>query len=413
MANSQSVKIDVERWREHSCIACECKLRYRLRRRAHGTGHTREQAVARANHDADGHLKNTIRTYPCPNCGTIQPEMAAVHQIRLAASAAIIGLVGLVISLIAALTRSITIPVSVATTSGCLLFVLSSYWMASRMNFNRKLERNKGRAQHYINQGVLCSDQDPDTIVDLGPPPKRTTLTIHRVALRVLLACLAVALLPEGLRVLCQWPDNRDWFPNVAGPGDQVTKYLDDKLVSLNRMWIGENMNAVIRNSKALRLDDEQLAGRTKNSSWGRDIKGRFLRNRTTNLWVTYHLPPNNTLAGKTLEIDVTALVRFPVEVQPASVQRGYDGAFAERTKSFRELAQIRLADDPRAGAVYMRSWLIGESLIILCVAVIGVMSVGVARVDRERPTTLHDAAFDSPTARQSPVPTDRTKRLT
>ena len=75
MATTYTSTIEVNVWKEHTCISCGTIFRYLFKRKKTGQGGTEAVAEAAARKAVVDALANEVDMQPCPGCGLYQPDM--------------------------------------------------------------------------------------------------------------------------------------------------------------------------------------------------------------------------------------------------------------------------------------------------------------------------------------------------
>jgi hypothetical protein len=369
MATTYTSTIEINVWKEHTCVGCGGAFRYLFKRKKSGTGGTPAAAQANARKAVVNALAHEVDLQPCPGCGLYQPDMIGAARARRHWWLFALTCVALLTLLILALAEVLAYSTTAWAAAGLAAAVLLAHLVLDAQNPNRDLEANHRLAQTRVESGDLWvprhsnpNPTDVEAFAGSGWSPA------HTVAYALLGLAVLAFLFPEALRVVRGWPQNKAWFPVVAGPGDKVYAYFPNKITSVGGHWQG-NAVAQVLNAAELGLPPA-LGATSKNDNWGNSISVDS-KSKTSNstVWVQVQLPADAALAGKTLQLRLALAVRYP-KLQGAK-------QFEPVEESFTHTAELRLST-PKAGARY-KSWWWGG--LITGAALLVVSSVLVARL--------------------------------
>jgi hypothetical protein len=359
MATSYRSTIEVNVWKEHTCAGCGSTFRYLFKRKKTGQGGTPDAASEAARAAVVQALANEVDMQPCPGCGMYQPDMVGSRRARR--HWWLVGITFAVLLVLLILGAADMVPFSLAAwmaTGLCGLLVLG-HLLVDLRNPNADLDDNHRLAQARVEKGDLwvpSSDRQgaaaPDTV-------ESGWSSAHRIAYVMLgLGVLALAS-SQLLRTASGWPANPDWFPEVAGPGDEVYVYFPQSISSIKGYWSGQ-ATALVVNAAEVGLPTPQLTASSQQSTWGNTISAKssekYSRSR---LWARVKLPPAGDLAGKTLQIKMNLGVSYPT-------MKG--GGFENQQQPFSHTADLRLAA-ANAGGRYRAWWwggLLGGAVLVL-----------------------------------------------
>lgn len=368
MATTYKSTLEINVWKEHACLGCGSRFRYLFQRKKTGEGKTPEAASAAARQAVLNALQHEVDMHPCPGCGLYQPDMIGNrrwtrHWWVLGINAALLLLL-LILMLTDVMPANTTALLSAAV---CGAFGLI-HLLIDRSNPNRDLDANRQAAQRGVERGDLwippdSKPQPEDEMPRFGWSRK------HTVAY-VLFALGVLALLtPEALRMLHGWPAQTQWYPLVAGPGDDPYIYFPDQITSVKGYWRGFGKAQVV-NAAELGLANLELHTESKVSNWGEKISvgSRESKTSTNTLWLRVSLPNDARLEGKTLKLHLMLNVTYP-DLQGNN--------FEEVSRNYQHKAEIRLCG-AEAGAQY-KSWWWGG--FVGGVLLIGVSSLTLVRL--------------------------------
>lgn len=348
MAKTYTASVNVEFWKQHVCVGCGAKFRYRMLRALQGQGTSEEgaqkklvEAVVKAQqHDVDPH--------PCPDCGTVQPEMVASVRRAPLVWGLCLAVLGLVVS---GIVGAWWMPTSIWTGTALAVLAAIPFVVALRRNPNANPRANLHVAEAAVSAGILHKHApgeggEPDyAAVSTGLGPG----AMFGMGL-IVLAVLIVPL-PEVLRMVQGWPMNDRWRPPVIGPGDESTCTFDSKIRSIKGMWRGP-ASATVVNAKELGLDQAGFPGRTSDDTWGNTISGKNVSSSTNNMWATIAFPDDARLANREIELNLVVQAVFPEE-RPGK-------SFDNTNDEFRQSTRVRTAT-AGAGSTYHDLWLWGH----------------------------------------------------
>jgi hypothetical protein len=347
MATTYKSTIEINVWKEHACIGCGSRFRYLFKRKKTGQGGSPEAASAAARLAVMNALENEVDMHPCPGCGLYQPDMVGSrrttrHWWTLAAAWA-----ALLLVLILRLTDVVPAnTAALAAAAACAVLGLV-HLLLDANNPNRHPERNQQAAQQRVERGDLWlppgSKADPEAEM-----PVFGWSTAHTVAYVLFGLGLLAFLSPEILRALHGWPANPQWYPHVAGPGDQPYLYFPDQITSVKGYWRGLGKAQVV-NAAEVGLPVADLRIESKQDNWGQSISigSKESKTSTNTLWLRVLLPNDPLLEGKTLKLNLHLIVVYPA-------LSGIN--FDEVHQDFSHKAEIRLSG-AGAGVRYQSWW--------------------------------------------------------
>ena len=129
--------------------------------------------------------------------------------------------------------RALLVAMAVVAAVGVLGFLVDL------RNPNRDLEANRRTAEQEI-AAQRVRVLRPGMPLAPGFEPSARKATACWPSDWRSLALLALAL-PELMRRQSAWPLNADWYPPVAGPGDETYLYLPDSISSIKGYWTGKS----------------------------------------------------------------------------------------------------------------------------------------------------------------------------
>jgi hypothetical protein len=347
MATTYTSTIEVNVWKEHTCVGCGQNFRYLFKRKKKGTGGTEAAASAAAQNAVVKALARETDMHPCPGCGLYQPDMIAAR--RAVAHWWLFGAALVAFPLLVILYATDVLSATLATVAGLVVgvIVVVGHFLADRTNANRDLESNQRLAQARVRDGDLWEGK-PGAADAEGENPGSGWTSAHSTAYAVLVVALLALAAPILLRVVRGWPVNGSWYPEVVGPGDEAYVYFPTKITTVKGYWKGRP-HAQIANAAEFNLANPTLKATSQNDTWGEKISigSKESKESTKSLWVRVVLPPNPELAGKTVDLDLKLDVEFPQ-------LRGNE--WFPATSQSEHRSSIQLAS-PGAGKAYKSAW--------------------------------------------------------
>ncbi len=384
MATTYKSTIEINVWKEHACIGCDSRFRYLFKRKKTGQGGTPDAASAAARKAALKALEKEVDVHPCPGCGLYQPDMVGTRRsvrhwwVIAIAWAAL--LLFMILMLSDVMTAGMAALAAAATCAGLGLVHL----LIDFNNPNRNLESNRLSAQQKVERGDLWVPPDSKPTPE-GEMPAFGWSTAHTVAYVLFgLGLLALAS-PELLRLVHGWPANPEWYPLVAGPGDQPYTYFPNKITSVKGFWRGVG-KAQVANAAEVGLASPDLRIETKQDNWGQSISigSKESKTSTNTLWMRVLLPPDSKLEGKTLKLNMLLVVTYP---------KLNGDRFDEVSESYSHKAEIRL-NSAGAGGQYKTWWWGG---FLGGVVLISVASILIVRLSNDLCKLAHPTKVFTP----------------
>jgi hypothetical protein len=397
MATSYKSTLEINVWKEHACIGCNSRFRYLFKRKKTGQGGTPEEASAAARQAILSALEQEVDVHPCPGCGLYQPDMVGSrrstrHWWVIAASSA--ALLLLMILMLTDVMLAGTAALAAAATCAVLGLV---HLLIDVNNPNRNLESNQQFAQQKVERGDLWVP--PGSKAETTPEmPVFGWSTAHAVAYVLFGLGLLALVSPELLRLMHGWPVNADWYPQVAGPGDQPYVYFPSKITSVKGHWRGVG-KAQIVNAAEIGLANSELRIESKQDNWGNSISvgSRESKTSTNTLWLRVVLPNDPNLEGKTLKLNMAINVFYP---------KLMGNSFEDVSESYSHTAEIRLSS-AGAGGRYKAWWwggFVGGALLITVSSILLVrLSNGLCKL--AQPTSIFVPGQDDEEQREEEAP--------
>ena len=150
MTRTHTAKIEIRRWKAHTCLGCGCRYAYRMIRTLAYGGSTPERATEKAQAAGDRAMARDVDRQPCPTCGLYQPDMVAgrrrsSHRWTLLAALLAVGLTaGLYLGDVIQADRALEAAMLQAAAIAALGFLLDLH------NPNRDLVANRRLAEQEV-----------------------------------------------------------------------------------------------------------------------------------------------------------------------------------------------------------------------------------------------------------------------
>ena len=348
MTRTSTARIEVRRWKAHTCVGCGCRYAYLMVRRLAYGGSTPERATEKAHAAAERVLAQEVDRQPCPTCGLYQPDMIARGRRLLHTWMLVVSPLALVLIAGLYLGDALQSYSALAAAAGLVATVAAVGTAADFRNPNRRLEANRRVAEQELAAQRMLLLQ-PATV----PASRQVSRRFHRLlALGLAAAALLALALPEWMRQQSGWTLNPNWYPPVAGPGDVTCLYLPESITSLKGYWNGRSkVTAHVAGDRAAgdRVPQEfEIASSTRQTDWGHSIQNRASeRSSRARLWVRIRLPADEEFARKPLVCTVELTVQYPVF---------HDAGFTPSVSRFQQEATLELAS-PLAAQAYRTWW--------------------------------------------------------
>lgn len=299
-------------------------------------------------------LQAIVESYPCPSCGTIQPDMVAGPKAWWHGLLAALSLVPLAVLLAFGTGTLANNGPSTDTCSllagGVAVVFAGLHLSVVLYNPNSKLKVNQLRAEHYVT-AFRMERVKSGGIVDLTKVPTSLGLGQSVVLIVQFLSALAM-LAAVFLRTMHGWPRNTDLRPELLGPGDVVRAEMPARhVLSAKGNWQGE-ATAVVLNATELGTPST-LPVSCHAGSW-RDFLGFRPDGNAVPIypWVHLTLPDEEAIGGRTLRIRVYLFITYAA----SSMEKGKP---TEKTVVSRDLS-IHLVERSTRQA-YWLAWLSGS----------------------------------------------------
>jgi hypothetical protein len=346
MATTYTATLQVQCWKEHQCVGCDSRYRYRLSRKVSGTGPSESAAARNAQKAAVKTIERDVDTQPCPVCGYCQPDMIGVIRARRHWYVFWISLVCLLVPLILGLARVVPLPIVAWLTAGLGAACFLAHQFVAQYNPNRNLDANQQEGVNKLESGQLQLVSKGEQVEE-GPVPGASLGGPTRLALLCVLVGVVAVTVPEVLRLTNGWPVNANQSPPVAGPGDKVTFYFPVSRSSVKGYWSG-SAQAQVRDANNLGLANTSLQPTSHTSNWGNNIQAKSSeKNSSFTPWVELTIPNKPELAGQTLTFDLSLQLLYPLAM---------GNQFNNMHDEIKHSATVALAS-PLSGQTYIKTW--------------------------------------------------------
>jgi hypothetical protein len=353
MAKTYTATIQARCFKEHTCVGCGAVYTYELYRKITGTAGNAQKAQENAAKNAARAMEREVDPEPCPTCGLVQPDMVGQRRAKRLRPLFWCALIAFVVVLILRVSFAVQGNVAVwVATAACAVAALL-IWRVDLENPNRDPEGNRAKATERVTSGKVM--HRPGRVgAGAGGAAAMTRFPrspIHMLALLMTLAAIGMAASPELLRSSKGWPLNSETYPPVAGPGDQVRVYMNDKITSVKGYWKGD-ARAMIRDGEAGK--PYTVSAKTNQNDWGSSISAKSSEKDTSSTpWVEVPIPNEPALAGKTVACDVLLRVIYPHLTGGST--------FVSTPAQMERKLSVRLAPAASAGASYNDWWWAGS----------------------------------------------------
>ncbi|MFQ3592667.1 MAG: hypothetical protein SNJ82_05675 [Gemmataceae bacterium] len=367
MSTTYISTIEVNVWKEHTCVHCGTRYRYLFKRTVKGTGNTPDAATTNAHNSVLRSLEHEVELQPCPGCGSYQPDMIANqrssrHWLVLWCSLSVLALVVLLTCY----------DVLTSTTAAWVLGILAGVTLLGNLlidliNLNANTAANLELAQRREADGDLWV---PQGIRDNGGDPVGSGINMgHYVGYGLLFLAILAFFTPALILWAIGGRGNAGWYPQVLGPGDEGYVYFDKQIICVNGHWRG-HVNVMLLNTKELGLDGEfkPVQGRTRQDGWGQTItiNRRGSKTSSPTLYAYIAIPEDPRLVGKTLDLQIEMIVNYPRLIGNDL----YDDRHHERVV---ERHQVVLSS-VRAGLMCQRTWWVALLVGFVCFTAGGIV---------------------------------------
>ncbi len=369
MAKMHTSTIEIQCWKQHTCVGCGAKFAYEFTRKVAGQGATEEKASQKAHAAAEKALARDVDMQPCPTCGMYQPDMIGRQRFRrhllvfLLAAAAL--------AVVAILRAAYAIQADTATwlaVAGCGL-AAALHLLFDRRNLNANLTGNQQAAGQLVAEGRML--HTPGRTVGPMDTPRPSSNTFDRLlAALLLVGSVALAAAPELMRSARGWPLNAEAYPPVVGPGDRTRIYMPTKISSIKGYWRGQpNVLARPEDGQGIEV---AVPATTNENSWSGTIYAKSTEESSSRTpWVELSVPNQADLAGKPVTFAIDLEVTYPVVMG--------NSMFSEQTSNLRHSVTLRMAP-PGAGSTYRSFGWTGTLGGLAAVLVAGIMLMVAAR---------------------------------
>ncbi|MGL4555323.1 MAG: hypothetical protein ACRC33_29500 [Gemmataceae bacterium] len=369
MSTTYTSTIEVNVWKEHSCISCGTKYRYLFKRTKQGQGGTPDGASANAHNAVIKALEHEVDMHPCPGCGTYQPDMIASQRSGRHWWTFWCSLPAFLLLVILILADVVPYPTGswlLALAAGMTLLIHLTF---DGFNANGNLDANHRLAKDREQAGELWVPKQPkgEGGVEAGGGVNGG----HYVAY-ALLGLGALAFMVPSLLVLATGgTSNGKWNPEVFGPGDETYVYFDKRLSDcVKSLWTGTPQVQILNwDTLGIPGPPPPLSARSNQSSWAAggsiSIGKGDSKSSSPLLWTYVTFPPDERLAGKKLQLRINLSVHFP-KLQNSN-------SYLPTTENHQYNGTVTLSG-VKAGSTYRMIWWVGTGVGLLLSTVGGLI---------------------------------------
>jgi hypothetical protein len=383
MATTYKSTIELSCWKEHTCENCGTVFRYLFKRTKTGQAGSVQAAENAARAAVVKALTHEVDMQPCPTCGFYQADMVGVRRSFRHWVLFWIALACLAVVLF--LTLIEVIPYNAAAWLAVVLFlgVVTGHLLIALSNPNGNMDANLQKAKENSRAGVLqvCTPGDP---MQAEQAPRRHGLSAGYLVCFALMGLGVIGMASSELvRLARGWPLNKDWYPQVVGPGDSPYVYFPNKITSVKGFWQGRPA-VTVENARDLGLGNPQLRAEAQNDNWGNTIQigSKESKTSTKTLWTRVHFDPQ-LAAGKEVRLKIDLAITYPKLMGDKS----WDPATEQHSLS----TAVRLAS-PKAGSTYRSFFwwglVFGGVLILTFSIVLALLARGLR--NRALPTSVY-----------------------
>jgi hypothetical protein len=311
MGTTYTQTIEFSVWKEHKCSCCRTVYRYLFKRTMQGSGGSPEAAARNAEKAVEKSIEREVDQRPCPECGLYQPDMVAAKRSKAHWWAFAAGVPVYLLLFILVMTDVLTFGTAAMAAAACAVLLLAAHFLIDATDPNRDREANRklGRRMVKNDEMWVPEDRQPrelrDDAVGNGVGGG------HYACYAMLGAAALLFLLPLGLRLAMGMKGNAGWYPDVVGPGDSAYVYFPDKISSIKKYWSSQTRVAVLNGAEA---GNPVITSPAKPQDWGDKItvSSKETKNGSPSLWTRLQIPPDPSLAGKTLKLKIDMGVIYP-----------------------------------------------------------------------------------------------------
>jgi hypothetical protein len=294
MSTTYTSTIEVNVWKEHTCVTCGTKYRYLFKRTKQGQGATPDVAATNAHHSVVKALEHEVDMQPCPGCGTYQPDMIASqrsgrHWITFWLTVPVVGLILLFACFDVFSTMTAAWLLGIFTGVTVLIHLLFDV-IHPNANTAVNLElaqRREADGDLWLPHGIKQNN---------GPSVGSGIGGGHYIAYALLSIAMMAFVAPAVLLFLMGGKLNPAWSPAVMGPGDEGYIYFDTRVNCVGGRWRGSPQAVIVNwNELGIQGPVPQLSCRSRQDNWGDQIRiGRGSRSSSALLYA-YVTIPNHT----------------------------------------------------------------------------------------------------------------------
>jgi hypothetical protein len=328
----------------HQCVHCGSIFSYAMRRIVTGFGKTKMDAEIAAETKNHKTMERAVDTYPCPQCGTIQPEMLGPRRRQIHWWLFWVGLVTFLATPILQVNQVLEASILLPATAGFFALLTLVQLLVSWHNPNRNLPANLTRSGQAVGRGALKLESTTSESAIKLPSNWARSKWLWLIA-PMFLVGLGGMVCAEVVRLINGWPLNSQCHPQVVGPGDWTEFYFPHEIQSILGSWTGIG-SVIVENQHELGKQFKMDIQSRQQGSFGGTVKWIEKTTRSARIWAKVTLGDVPEPLGKVVRAKLKVLATFPVLVGP--------GVYQMQTGQFQRDVEIELAP-AKAGALYGR----------------------------------------------------------
>jgi hypothetical protein len=316
MAKSYTSTININCWKEHTCISCQSLFAYNFKRKVARKARSAEKATANAQAAVQKTLKNDVDFQPCPACGIYQPDMIGQKRHKQYTLVLWLALIAFVVLMV--LRFCDVLQTNAATWILVAIAAMAAIWtfLVNWKNPNADPLANQRLANERISAGTLQQRSGTTTgaALEWVNPPRSPVQMLAGPLLLVGILLIAAA---ELLRMAHGWPMNDFAYPPVVGPGDGTRLYMSGKIDSIKGYWRGDP-KCTLTLADGHSVDVPATANQ---NDWGQtieDVKSDEEHSSATP-WVELQLPNDPSLANQVADCHVVLNLEYPQYTGPGN----------------------------------------------------------------------------------------------
>jgi len=366
MSTTYTSTIEVNVWKEHSCISCGTKYRYLFKRTKQGQGGTPDAASANAHNAVIKALEHEVDMHPCPGCGTYQPDMIASHRSTQHWWTFWLSVPVFIVLFILVLADVLSYSLGSWILAITAVVTMLIHLTFDAFNPNGNLDANHRLAKDREESGDLWVPNQPKG--EGGVEAGSGVNVGHYVGYALLGIGVLAFVVPPLLLLAMGAASNPSWNPEVFGPGDEAYVYFDKRITSVKGYWSGSPTVSILNwDTLGIPGPAPVLTGRSKQDSWAGTItissRGGTTSSPLLYSYVTF--PADERLAGKKLQLRINMNVRYPKLMSSNMYQDTPDTAQYDGSVTLSGV---------KAGTTYKSVWWLASGVGLLLTVIGGIV---------------------------------------